>query len=439
MDYVAISLAFVNVVLSVIRLWRTLKSRRLIAAIWLLITYFSIFLLGLAFAGPFDHVRGWHHDVVTIHARTIRYMCGYALVFNGLFALAEGGLGWILGLKPSRVAWQIDRNKPGLGVAGLVFLGMMLAGAASYWTEMRGLGYHNYVQYDHSSWSQVFLWASSPFITLSALQRRYLRAALATIPFLVFAVYLDVRSFALLSLVPAAIVFYFQTLADRKNFMMLLARSLVVFFLLVGVSAVVMHKKAEDMSAPGARGLPDAGLVYGMGIAFQMTDEVGVHTGYNSLTKYAYNLVNPFLRLFKYKPPKIEDTPVYIARLMEGIPAGWPIYFHFPALWYSDAYVSFGASGVVLGLLWGVVLSAWERLMLGRPELLGLLLPFYTWHGYMLVRGATAIAAVPFMYSAYVALAVGGVFLLSAKLLGGGRSAAQAAYWPEDVTEVPPP
>lgn len=414
MDYLSISIAAINLTVSVVRLWRALVSRRLIAVVWLLIAYFSLFLVLLAVNGPYGMYRGFIGERVTVKVETIQYVCEYVLIFNILFALSEIGVWKIFGLKRTQIEWRLSTQYPGLSILKMVFLGFLVGGTILYWFTMQGLGYRSYVEFKESNWPIVFLWASSPWIMLNVLQKKYFLGILGIIPFLFFAFYLDIRSFALLSLVPAAIIFYFQSIQEtdgrRIKITRLLAKGFVIFGIFVALSTAIMYKKSEDMSAKGGEGLPDAGIVYGMGMAFEMTKRLDVYTGYNSLIKYSLNTINPFLRLFQIETPVIEDTPVYIAFLIDGVPKGWPVYFHYPTLWYADAYVSFGQWGVLLGLLWGLILSLWERLMLKHALLIGLFLPFYVWHAYMLVRGAIAGATVPFTYAIYVVAIVPLVF-----------------------------
>ena len=414
MDFLSVAISAINLTFCVVRLWRALVTRRLIAVVWLLTAYFSLFLVLLALDGPYGMYRGFVGERVIVSTETIRYVCEYVLIFNILFAISEISVWKVMGLKRDQIKWQLITRDPRLSLAKMAFLSFLIGGAILYWFTMQGLGYRSYVEFKESNWPIVFLWASSPWITFNVLQKKYFIGIIGTFPFLFFAVYLDIRSFALLSLVPAAIIFYFQSIegvgGKKIKTTRLLAKGFAIFCIFVALSTAIMHKKSQDMNAKGGEGLPDAGIVYGMGMAFEMTKKLDVYTGYNSLIKYSLNTVSPFLRLFQIETPVIEDTPVHIAFLIDGVPKGWAVYFHYPTLWYSDAYVSFGQSGLILAFLWGLILSLWERLMLKRPILIGLFLPFYVWHAYMLVRGATAGATVPFTYAIYIVIIVALIF-----------------------------
>ena len=286
----------------------------------------------------------------------------------------------------------------------LVFGIFLLAGSITYAIKMRGMGYLDYVQFKGSNWPIVFLWASSPFVTICALQKKYTYSVVGCIPFIFFALYLQVRSFALLSLVPVCVIFFLQQGAPegvRKKLPLLkLTGGIILVSMLLLLSAAVTYLKV------GRIVLPDAGIPYGMAIVFQETIKKGVYTGWVSLTGYLLNFLVPFFKLFHLRLPHIVDTPVYMARLIDGVPKWTTIYYHYPALWYADAFVSFGKAGVVLGLLWGSVFSFFECLIRRNVTFLGIFIPFFMWHVYMILRGAIAIASVPFSYAFYVQMMV---------------------------------
>ena len=223
---------------------------------------------------------------------------------------------------------------------------------------------------------------------------------------------LSVRSFLLLSLIPLFIVFLMQLSSlGRAQRAKLTKRILGVAFaaaVLLGSSAAVMYQKG------GSLGLPDAGLPIGAAVIFEAARSEGVQTEWSALKLFGLNLINPFMRLFSISKPEIVDNPVVMAQLFDGIPVDSKVYYHYPTTWYSDAFLSFGLSGLFIPVLWALILCVWERVLVTRTLILGLMLPFYTWFIYMLVRGATAISTVPFSYSVYI------VFIIA--LLIGGTS-----------------
>lgn len=398
---------------------------------WALVAYFAVFVVPMAYSGAYRRFRGFSGDFVSVSDATISKVVVFMVLFNAIAFLSDAIVWKGLGGSRVKIKWEIDPKSFRIDVCIFILFMFLMVGGGLFWQKMRLLGYREYVEFSSqgANWPIVFLWASSPLITILALQRRYFLAAACCMPFLFFAQHLSVRSFALLSLVPASAVFFMQRadqLAKKRGAILrLLLWAVPVFSLLVGVSTVVMEKKTGGLS-----GLPDTGIVYGVGLVFEAHKHGEGDRGFISLRKYSQNIVSPFNKLagklFGYHEPTLEDTPVYIARLIDGVPKHTGVYFHYPALWYSDAFVSFGMAGLLLAALWGTILAAIERLSVSRPLLIALILPFYVWHAYMLVRGATAIATVPISYAFYFSLLALAIALPAgeAPTLGGAPGTA---------------
>ena len=404
-----LAVSIVNLLLCLLVTWRAFVTRRLVVLPWALVTYFAVFVVPMAYSGAYRRFRGFSGDFVSVSETTVSAVVVFMVLFNAIAFVSDAMVWRGLGGAKVKIEWELEKNNFRTDISKFILLMFLMIGGGLFWQKMRLLGYREYVEFSSqgANWPIVFLWASSPLITILALQRRYVLASVCCLPFLFFAQHLSVRSFALLSLVPASAVFYMQradNLAKRKGeFLKLLLWAVPVFLLLVAVSTVVMEKKTGRVT-----GLPDTGIVYGVGLVFAAHKHGEGDQGFISLRKYSQNVVSPLIKLagklVGYREPVLEDTPVYIARLIDGVPKHSGVYFHYPALWYSDAFVSFGAGGLLLAALWGTVLAAIERLTVSRPLLIALILPFYVWHAYMLVRGATAIATVPVSYAFYFSL-----------------------------------
>lgn len=402
--------AVVNLAFCLQRLLSTFKSGRLSAVVWALASYFSFFFVFVIVGGPFSKYRGFTGDTLYVKQQSLDVACYYIAAFHLIFAIAESIVWKVLGVSASRVSWELPRAKMHISLTMGVLFAFLCVGGSWYWWKMQGLGYRDYVQGTGSNWPQVFLWASSPFITISMMQRRYWTAALAGTPFILFAIMLNVRSFALLSLVPAVIIALFHMLQESGTKFRFFSQFVKVSIALVGLlllSVVIMQQKGAHV------GLPDSGMAYGMPLIVAAVQQAKHYTGFNSLSIYGLNFISPFMKLFGFKRPEFIDTPVYMASLTDGVPKDWPIYFHYPTLWYSDAYISFGVAGLALAALWALILTGWEAFIVRYPAMIALMLPYYVWHSYMLVRGAPGIASVPFSYAFYVSALV---FLLC-----GGR------------------
>lgn len=375
----------------------TLRSRRAISIVWILLSYFTIFCFPLSLETEIELTRGFDSAYFKISHLEIRKTLAFILCFNSTLLIGDLFFSKLLEPKVRTTNWNLDRDSSLVKYLLRILLCYWLVGSLWYYVHTRGLGYRDYVE--GTSWAAVFLWASSPAVVIAAFQRRWVLAAILCLPFMYFAVHLSVRSFALLSIVPLMVVVVFQGLGAEMvtpiNFRKLTVRASLASVIVIGASALV------GLWKPGVQIFPDSGMPYGAVQTISLANDFGMQLGFNSLLLYAENFVNPFLKLFQIDRESSTDTPVFIAGLLEGVPFDWPVYFHYPTLIWSDAYISFGWSGVWFGILWALILVCWDRLI-GKHQVIAILtLPYFCWHGYMLVRGAIAVSSVPFAYAAY--------------------------------------
>lgn len=403
MSFYILLIASLNFLLCTGRLLWAFRNARVIAIVWCLITYHSFFLLLLVIEGGFITFKGFSGVSVKIGEDIIGLVCIFVLVFNIIFCLVEV-LAYKIFRPKAAISWDLPKkNKETLHIQ-IVLLGCLIGGGIFYWLNMQGLGYRDYVEYSGSNWAVVFLWASSPLITLLVLQRRYSLAIIAVLPFVIFAFYLHIRSFLLLSMIPAIVVVFFQHIVGNSNASFIRKNTLLAIFIVV--LTLISSLIIKDKTGKEAFSLPDSELVYSMNLVFKAESREKLELGFNSLYLYGSNLMNPFFKLGQIigiiDRRSIIDTPVYMARIVNGVPLTSKVYFHYPTLWYSDAYISFGLHGLWLAFFWGVILVLLEIVMCRTPMYLALILPFYVWHNYMLVRGSIAGAAAPFSYAFYL-------------------------------------
>lgn len=424
---VDLGLAIANLLLCGWRLFAALQTRRLMTLLWFLLAYFAVFFIPVTLETEVGWVRGFVGEQVTAGRVQIHNVMLFVFSFNLVLATADALLHKLFSRPVASSHWRLEPGAPGLGPLLWILLCYWIAGSAWYFWSTLGMSYRDYVE--GASWSVVFLWASGPLVTLLALQRRWLFALVVCMPFIYFAIHLQVRSFALLSLVPLAVVGFYQVLDDssaRIRYGRLIRYASIAGGLLVALSIFVSQYKN------GIVGFPDSGMPYGVLLSMTLADRYDERTGFTSLALYGWNYINPFMKLVQLDKPDLPDVPVVIARLLEGVPEDWPIYFHYPALLWSDAYLSFGWGGVALAVFWAAVLAIWEAALRRNPLLLALLLPYFVWHCYMLVRGAIAIASVPIAYALYFSFFA--FFLASGLQLLRRKQAAM-----HSAEEEPPP
>jgi hypothetical protein len=321
----------------------------------------------------------------------------FVLAFNIIFAVTES-LCWRLLTrgKAVRINWRYRLPVEKWNALCALLLTYWAVGGVWWFWQTKTANYRDYVE--GASWGSVFFWSSSPLIILAAMRGRWLFASVLCAPFLYFCAHLDVRSFALLSLVPMFVVGFYQIVGDT-TFRQAMARlpryALLAGGVLVGVSIWISQFKTHDIS------FPDSTMPFGVAETVGMADVLHRQVGFDGLILYGWNYINPFMKLFSIQHAEIADTPNVIAGLLDGVPPNWPVYYHYPALIWADAYVSFAWWGLWMAALWAVVVCLWEWIMRRNELILALVMPFFCWHSYMLVRGAVAIASVPESYSIY--------------------------------------
>lgn len=393
-------LVVANVLVCAWRCGMNLRRGSLLWIAWALLTYFALCCVPLAGTQELSWYRGFTAEFVTAKHDSIEKALRFALAFSAVMALVDVVLSriWRREAGPADAYPVSEHGMRWVGLRWLL-LGFWLVGGAIYLWQMRASGYRDYVE--GASWALVFFWAATPLIVLHAMQRQWGWALLLCLPYLYLAVHLTVRSFALLSLVPLLVVALQQamrTSGRRISYARFLRNGAAVVAVLLVVSFVFNQYKKSDIV------LPDSGMPFGFAQVVAMADREGQQVGVAGLQLYGWNYIHPFMRLVGLQRPDIVDTPAVIARLLEGVPDDWPVYFHYPALVWSDAYLAFGWWGLWLAALWAGVLRLWDWAMARNALLSSLLLPFFCWHCYMLVRGAIAVASAPMAYAFYLVL-----------------------------------
>ncbi|MCP4745137.1 MAG: hypothetical protein GY874_03200 [Desulfobacteraceae bacterium] len=416
------SLALINFIFCCVRtFWSFFISKRLIAGSWFLITYHSFFVYMLVKSGEIVWYKNFDGSRVILTDELLGSVCLYVTVFNLIFSFADSFIYLLVKPKKSH-DWTLAKANPTIRNITAVYFLFLFGGAALYYFKMAGKGYLDYVDYAGSNWPIVFFWAAAPLITFKTLQKRYFQAFIACLPYLLFGYYLHVRSFVLLSLIPALVILIYQQYfgPNKKAILRTLVLIGISLIVLIGTSVIMTYNKQADTGggkrkAEGfSQSLPDASLSRGMAIVFDGVNRGQKYTGLNSIKKYVLNIFYPFVILAKrfgiIDNTKIVDTPVHMARMIEGFSEHSKLLYHYPMLWYSDAYISFGMNGLSLAVLWAFVFAVWEAGIAKSQFFSAMSLPFYIWHNYMIIRGAVAGAAVPLSYAVYFAAIVAFVF-----------------------------
>lgn len=365
-------------------LYGYVKNRDLLSFVWIIITYYALFILISSF-GEIVNEQGYVGTIIKTSEYTKEVVAMFVLSFNILFHVSMVVFGYV---------WKylrIDRLKLNkierYDIAFYVMSFYVIVGGGFYYLQMSGKDYFDYVTMSESAWSQAFLWAGSPAILYFAHRGKYMTSLLLCIPFVVFVLQLKVRSFALLSVVP--FIIYMLQNRQQSNALIRNIISSASFILIVYLFLFLRESNT----------LPDAFLPVYMNTVFEAHESFLKVEGLPGINAYLLNMIRPFLIILGVSDYNYYDTPFYLASIITG---SENTVNHFPSLWYTDAYVNYGYIGVTLSILFGFIISLMTVFVRSGYTAYCLFLPYYVWHNYLLIRGAVTIATVPFSYSLYL-------------------------------------
>ncbi|MCX6599989.1 MAG: hypothetical protein NT025_00275, partial [bacterium] len=207
-----LALALLNVILCWWRFVAALRARRLTSIPWFLLAYFSIFFIPVSLEESISWTRGFFAEAVTAGPEEIHRAILFVVLFNMVFSFADKVGELLIARRGPQAIWILPSRTATLNKLSRILGGLWVVGSAWYFWTTRTQNYRDYVE--GSSWAIVLFWASSPLITMLAMQKRWLPATVLCVPFIYFALHLQVRSFALLSLVPVIVVGFYQIASD---------------------------------------------------------------------------------------------------------------------------------------------------------------------------------------------------------------------------------
>lgn len=391
-----------NFLLCCWRLIATLRMKRLISGVWFLTSYFAICMMVFGADTPIKHHANFSGSMWTIQLESIHSNIIFVLFFNTLLAVGEIVTNFFM----RRTVPDIKHIKPIqhalLERLNLIYGLMLVIGGCLYGIKMWGLGYSDYVEYKSSNWPAVIFLSSAPFITISFVLRRYLFGVLGVLFFIYFAISLQVRSFVLFSVMPAAVIiilihFHGKSISIWNSFKRL-GMPVMLILLLASFGAYLIYQRTGKLY------LPESGLPIGMHIIMDKIRHGAATVEWNSFKVMLQGLAMPILKIFKIDFGVKFDTPAYFASIYEGFWGKTERYFHYPVLWYADAYAAFRDWGLLIGLFWGILLAVVERLVVQSLLTFCIFIPYYVWMAYFLVRGAIGNAFLSISYEVYLNL-----------------------------------
>lgn len=387
-------LASLNCALCASSLINSIREKHLIALFWFLSTYISIMFMFTSFLGRQQEL-GFTNQIWNISDLNMNKAMLFVLASNLLFFL--GTKLPTKKLKPSEI---IKNQKFATNLIANSYFIVFLISFYFYFSKMQDLGYRGFVEYSGSDWSKVFLIVSSVAIILCYIRKKYLCLSICIILISYLSYLTDIRSFLIISFLPL-IVYTWITSKDRRLNRKTIGHMFLVVFLLAVVSTSISFSKI------GRIVLPESNLTNYYVLIYDRISYGSPTTGFNSLLGFAEGVMGPFLKLtgvsiFNAK----DDTPTYLASLIFGTDNFGGVTYHFPSLWYSDSFVSFGFAGCLLGIFWGWLITYLDRIMRSNKDILLFFMPYYVWFVVFVFRGAIANSTIAISYSFYVQLIV---------------------------------
>src|SRR5690606_1757865 len=125
-----LAIATFNLLIAAIRLYQTLKQRRLICIAWFLIAYFSVFFLPVSMETELLHFRGFTAETISVKGSSIDRTLIFVLAFNLIFLLGESVASAILrcrGMSGNQV-WVVSASDPYYKKLELCFVVVLVIG-----------------------------------------------------------------------------------------------------------------------------------------------------------------------------------------------------------------------------------------------------------------------------------------------------------------------
>lgn len=405
MYFICLLVALLNIYVCWSGLGVAQRAASLTVFIWAMLLYFAL-LMVVQIHGDMNFVEGFSGNFVTYTFVDVAKIYCFVLVANILLLTGQSVVQKLAKPPVAPSITEGGRNQV-ISILIAILSGLFLLGAALFYLQSRGLGYSEFVEYEGSNWGLVFLYSASSLICFLLMRRRHVAVVMVVLVYIYFAVLLNIRSFFVFSIFIIFSMLYLRY-AESDGYMGGNKKKVrfwagLFFALMLLINFIIAFNKTGQVI------LPESGLVKLMiHVMYKLSNGYEL-TGLDSVERFMYGLYKPLAALVGYTPSLNEDVQVYFARLIFGFES-WEGFYHYPSLWYADAYSSFGPFGVFMGFFWGGWFSITERLIRRNRIAFGLFLPLFLWNLYMVVRGAIGNSTAAISYSLYLNMSI---FLLA--------------------------
>lgn len=220
---------------------------------------------------------------------------------------------------------------------------------SSFLFLMNNIDYINYNELtssdDFGGWGWVFTQLAFSLVVLAFHKRDYKIIALILIFSLIYTTIFLIRSIFIYSVFTMLFLYitklYYQNISLTRVLKKIVAPILIIGFF----TSLALNLRGVDIR------LPESKLVNYSIISYKNSKESNFNLGVNDFKYYYRGILNPFSRFFDKKEELI-TSPIYNARIVHSgdyFFDKFNNFFHYPALFYIQFYLSFGWYGVLLG------------------------------------------------------------------------------------------
>lgn len=380
-----LTLAVINIFISIIGVKRAFHTKSMIIFVWLIIFYYSITSIVSLVSNYYDV----SYSVRLTYALNMT-LCLFA------FLLSD----YCFNRKQYK---QIDLKqfelfKPIVITIEIVF---WISIVLTYF-ELRTQDYQTYTSSDgQAGWAQILFQSTSCVLVYFLYKKSWLKVILASALVVGMVASTGVRSLLYFALLPIVIYYinhYCHKVLNVKDFIKVTLPMALLFIVAIYIVNMLRFHEVR---------LPETELT---NISLQVISNGGYdRQGFNSLLQYitgfvtpiintlnsfGMNIVNPRL-LLSPSIPKLND--LCIAQYNAGEA-------HMPATIFHDLYMSFGYYGAI----WGFVVFSWLKVLCDflQKNIASIfaLSSVFGWHIYMLMRGACDGASSGISYSILICL-----------------------------------
>lgn len=395
MEYIAITITLLNILLCFKGLKDSFKGKSLFIIWWLFLIYFAILFL-IKFFTYSSHYLDWNRSTIDIseeiklNSILFNFLTNI-FVFIGQKFITKRPLNSDI-LLPSRIPKLLKQI---IFIFGIISFGVLLR-------KLSDWNYYKLVSSgDFGGYSFVFVQVFLSMTVYFYLQKKWIGLIIIFLLSTTYVIFTSVRSIFAYSVISIIYIYIYQLYLNNKNLKSIITRAIIVF-LIVGIigSALILLRPNAIFK------LPEEYLVEINYVVFNKQIDPLL---FNSYRQYLIGFFTPVKNLFDLNityPMTVPEfnSGVFIQSKTEAFNTEY--LYHFPALFYNELYVSFSWIGIIGGFFYSSYFLILENFIKKTNLRLFLFLPLFSWHTYMIFRGATDISSSGICYALWIQILI---------------------------------